>query len=232
MTILRSEKPVALLSRNATDQKLRTTKRVIGSSGGFVKPSLLTFESINMTTQQPLTPIASLGGPTSPPPSAPKRNIPLIPLLSLFGGLVTGIGSTLYAGGELLYKNALTQAQSEKAQELSTLTVQLGKEQARADRAEDLLKQMNEKLAAKVAELATAKKDVQQLQASASSAPNCAFVKKRLNRVDADIADVTYVSEFKLVGEETRPRAPEKVEKLAALRNEQELLLRQVSTCR
>lgn len=231
MTILQSGKAVVLPSRNATYQKLRTTKRLVGSSGAGVKPSLLPFESTNMTTQQ-LTLIASPSGPTPPPPSGPKRNIPWIPLLSLIGGLVTGIGSTLYAGGELLYKNALTQAQSEKAQELSTLTVQLGKEQARADRAEALLKQMNEKLATKGAELATVKKDLQQLQASTSSAPNCAFAKKRLNRVDADIADVTFVSEFKLDGEESRTMVPEKAEKLTALRKEQEFLLRQVSTCR
>lgn len=184
-----------------------------------------------MTTQQRFTFIASPGGPTLPP-SVPKRNIPWIPLLTLLGGLVTGIGSTLYTGGELLYKYALTQAQSEKAQELSTLTIQLGKEQARADRAEDLLKQVNEKLAAKNSELAKVQKDVQRLQDSSATAPNCTFAKKRLDRVDSDIADVTYVSEFRLNGKTTNSLTPEKVEKLAALRKEQEFLLKQVSTCR
>ncbi|MRT30446.1 hypothetical protein [Herbaspirillum sp. CAH-3] len=186
-----------------------------------------------MTTQQQLAPNASLGGPASPPPSGSKRNIPWIPVLTLVGGVVTGIGSTLYADGELRYRNALNQAQSEKAQELSTLTVQLANAQSRADRAEELLKQANEQLAAKKGELAIAGKEVQRLQANSASAPNCAFVKKRLDRVDADIADITYVSEFRLEGKDiTAINTPEKTEKLAALRKEQEFLLKQVSTCR
>lgn len=166
------------------------------------------------------------------PPSGPKRNIPWKLLLTLLGGLVTGAGSMLHWGGELLYKNASIQAQSEKAQELATLTVQLGKEQVRADRAEAILKQTTDQLAARNSELANSQKDVQRLQASSAAAPNCEFAKKRLNRVDADIADFTYVSEFRVDGKETSSMTPEKAEKLAALRREQDFLLKQMSTCR
>ena len=138
----------------------------------------------------------------------------------------------LHWGGELLYKNASIQAQSEKAQELATLTVQLGKEQVRADRAEAMLKQTTDQLAARDSELANSQKDVQRLQASSAAAPNCEFAKKRLKRVDTDIADLTYVSEFRVDGKETGSTTPEKAEKLAALRKEQDFLLKQVSTCR
>ncbi|WP_075256167.1 hypothetical protein [Herbaspirillum camelliae] len=185
-----------------------------------------------MTTQQKHTATPTATNPAPKPPTGPKRKLPKTSHLTLALALVSAIASMLYVAGELLYQNAFSRAQAEKAQEVATLTSQVGKEQSRAERAEVMLKQTGEQLAAKSAELADARKDIELLRASADAAPNCVFAKKRLHLVDEDIANLTYVREYRVDDKETIAPAPEKVEKLAALRKEQEFLLKQVSTCR